>query len=103
MPLTVAKLIAEERPFTWHYLGEDVAVVYRPGVLTVAWDEQALPKALAQALVSIEVIGGDGAQIEPTEEVLEQTLPVPAMRHLAKAIYADASVDPTTAGTSGAT
>jgi len=83
-------------------MGEDVAVVYRPGVLTLAWDEQDVHVALAQTLVSLDVTGDDGRPIDLTPESLVAVLPVPIMRQLARALYADSTVDPTTAGTSDA-
>ena len=102
MGLTVAKLAAETRSFTWHYAGEDVPITYRPGVLTLAWDEQDVNVALAQALVSIDIVNGSGKPIKTDADTLIKTLTVPIMRTIARAIYADAGVDPTTAETSGA-
>lgn len=103
MGLTVAKLVAETRSFTWHYLGEDVPITYRPGVLTVAWNEQDVHLALADTLISIDITNGSGKPIKVDPETLRKTLPIPIMRKIASAIYNDAGVDPTTAGTSGGT
>ena len=97
MGLTVAKLAAETRSFTWRYAGEEVPITYRPGVLTLAWDEQDVHVALAQTLVSIDITNGKGKPIELDADTLVKTLPVPIMRTIARAIYADAGVDPTTA------
>lgn len=102
MGLTVAKLVAETRSFVWKYAGEDVPITYRPGVLTLAWDEQDVHVALAATLVSLDITNGSGKPIGLDAETLGKTLPVPIMRTIAKAIYTDAGVDPTTAGTSGA-
>ena len=100
MGLTVAKLAAETRSFVWKHLGEDVPITYRPGVLTLAWDEQDVNVALSQAIVSIDITNGSGKPIKTDPETLIKTLPVPIMRTIAKAIYTDAGVDPTTAETS---
>ena len=102
MGLTIAALVAQTRDFTWRFLDEDVAVTYRPGVLTLAWDTQDVNVALAETLVSLDVIGDDGKPIPLDADTLMHVLPVPVMRSLARAIYADASLDPTPAGTSGA-
>jgi len=103
MGLTVAKLTAETRSFTWHYLDEEVPVTYKPGVLTVTW-ANGLPvaQALAQALVSIDITNGDGKPIALDEDTLNATLTQPVMQKIAQAIYDDATVDPTTAETSDA-
>jgi hypothetical protein len=100
MGLTIARLAAETRTFTWKVLDEDVAVTYRPGVLTLAWDEQDVHVALAEALVSVDITNGKGKPIHTDAETLKQYLPVPFMRNLAKAIYQDSTLDPTTAETS---
>lgn len=100
MGLTVARLVAETRSFVWHYLGEEIAVTYHPGVLTLAWDSQDVHVALAQTLVELDVIGDDGKPIDLSAESLVTVLPVPVMRKLARAIYEDSTVDPTPAGTS---
>lgn len=102
MGLSVAKLVAETRSFTWHYLGEDVPITYRPGVLTLAWDEQDVHVALSQALVAIDITNGSGKPIKTDADTLLKTLTVPIMRTIAKAIYVDAGLDPTTAETSAA-
>lgn len=101
MPLSIAKLTAETRTFTWKVIGEDVPVTYRPGVLTLAWDEQDVHVALAETLVSLDVTNGTGKPIKLDAESLKKYLPVPFMRKLAKAIYQDSTLDPTTAETSG--
>lgn len=103
MGLTVAKLAAQERYFTWHYLGEDVLIRYKPGVLTLAWDEQDVHVALSQTLVSIDITNGAGKPIKTDADTLVKTLTVPTMRIIARAIYEDAGVGPTTAETSDAT
>jgi hypothetical protein len=103
MGLTVAKLASEERSFVWHYLGEDVPIRYRPGVLTLAWDEQDVHVALSETLISIDILNGSGKPIKTDAATLVKTLTVPIMRTIAKAIYEDAGVGPTKAGTSGAT
>lgn len=102
MGLTVAKLVAETRSFVWKYLGEDVPITYRPGVLTVAWNERDVHLALADTLISIDITNGSGKPIKVDAETLRKTLPIPIMRTIASAIYNDAGMDPTTAGTSGA-
>ena len=101
MGLTIARLAAETRSFTWKVLGEDVAVTYRPGVLTWEWDEQPTHEALAATLISIDITNGTGKPIGVTAASLRKHLPWPFMVRLAKAIYADSSLDPTTAETSG--
>jgi hypothetical protein len=100
MGLTIARLAAEERSFTWKYLDEDVPITYRPGVLTLAWDEQDVHVALSQALVSIDITNGNGKPIKTDAETLKALLPVATMRTIAKAIYQDSALDPTTAETS---
>jgi hypothetical protein len=102
MGLTIARLAAETRSFTWHYLGEEVPITYRPGVLTIAWDEQDVHVALAETLVSIDITNGKGKPIATDADSLRSYLPVPIMRTIAKAIYQDAGLDPTTAETSDA-
>ena len=103
MGLSIATLAAETRSFTWQTHGEDVAVTYRPGVLTLAWDAQDVHVALAQTLVSLDVTNEDGTPIGLDADSLVAVLPVPIMRKLAQAIYRDSTVDPTTAETSDAT
>lgn len=100
MGLTTARLAAETRSFTWRVLDEDVAVTYRPGVLTLAWDEQDVHVALAQTLVALDVTDDEGQPIGLDPESLKAVLPVPLMKRLARAIYLDSTVDPTTAETS---
>lgn len=100
MGLTIAKLVAEKRTFTWTYLGEDIPITYRPGVLTLAWDEQDVHVALSQTIVSIDITNGTGKPIKTDADTLVQYLPIPVMKAIAKAIYVDAGLDPTTAETS---
>jgi hypothetical protein len=97
MALTVARLAAETRSFVWKYMGEDVPITYKPGVLTLAWDDQDVHVALAETLVSIDIIDGKGKPIALDADTLVKTLTIPIMRTIAKAIYADAGLDPTTA------
>ena len=104
MGLTIAKLAAETRTFTWHYLGEDVQITYRPGVLTLAWaNGTPVQVALSEALVSIDILDAEGKPIATDVETLSATIPVPVMTKINQAIYDDAAVDPTTAETSAAT
>lgn len=101
MGISVANLASETRSFTWKVLGEDVAVTYRPGVITYAWDNGAVEDALAATLVSLDVTNGKGKPIGLDATSLKEHIAIPHMRQLAKAIYRDANVDPTTAETSG--
>lgn len=100
MSLTVAQLAAETRSFVWHYI-EDIAVTYRPGVLTLAWNALEVKDALAATLVALDVLDDKGEPIALDAATLGRTLPVPVMRKLAQAIYDDSALDPTPAGTSG--
>lgn len=100
MPLSIADLAAETKSFKWKVLGEDLAITYRPGVITYAWDTGAVEEALAQTLVSLDVTNGTGKPIKLDAKSLKEHLPIPFMRNLAKAIYKDANADPTTAETS---
>ena len=102
MSLTIAKLAAERRSFTWHYDGEDVAITYRPAVLTLHWIQEGGPyEAMASAIVTIDIIDGDGKPIALDVETLKATIPFPVCRKINQAIWEDASLDPTTAETSG--
>jgi hypothetical protein len=102
MPLTLERLVAGTRTFTWHFLGEDVEVTYRPGVLTYAWLFDGTPHdSLAAAAVSLDITGANGKPIKLDADSLRETLPVHVLRTINQAIWDDARVDPTTAETSG--
>src|SRR5512140_1132923 len=102
MGLTIAKLAAETRSFIWRYLDEDVAITYRPGVLTLAWaNGTPVQVALSQTLVSIDVLDEKGKPIATDVDTLSATIPVPVMTKINQAIHDDAGVDPTTPPDSG--
>ena len=101
MPLTIARLAAETRTFTWHFLGEDVGITYRPNVLTYDWLTTVPHVALAATIVSLDVIGANGKPIALDEDSLRTTLSMNVLREINQAIWDDSRVDPTTAETSG--
>ena len=103
MSMTVARLAAEKRTFTWHYLGEDVEITYRPGVLTLHWLTEGGPcEGLSAAVVAMDILDAEGKPIALDVETLKATIPFPLCRIINQAIWEDASLDPTTAETSGA-
>lgn len=102
MSLTVAKLAAERRSFTWHYDGEDVAITYRPSTLTFQMLESEIFDGLHAQLVTIDILDDEGKPIALDADALRSVLPLPVARAIVKAIWDDAGPDPTTAGASGA-
>lgn len=101
MSLTIAKLAAETRRIVWRTHGEEVAITYRPAALTQGWISKTAAEALAACVVSLDILGDDGKPIPLDAESLAATLSEPILKTINTEIWRDASVDPTTAGTSG--
>lgn len=117
MPLKLTDLRKATRSVTFSYAGEDVIVVYKPGLLTStlrlrmvygsgAYLETEKPRArevltgwgsyhvdLAALLVSWDVLGDDGKPCTPTAELLEQ-FPQAFINALVEALIDDQKVDP---------
>jgi len=117
MPLKLTELRKTTRTVTFSYSGEDVTVVYKPGLLTAtrrlrmlygsgAYLEMDRPQArdvltgwesyhtdLAALLVSWDVLGEDGKPCDPTAALLEQ-FPQSFINALVGALIDDQSVDP---------
>jgi hypothetical protein len=102
MSLTVAALAAETRSFVWKCLGEDVPITYKPGALTHSWLVDSPSAALAACIVTLDILNGNGKPIKLDTETLERTLSVHVLREINQAIWDDSAVDPTKAGSSGA-
>jgi hypothetical protein len=102
MGLTIARLAAETRTFTWKCLGEEVPITYKPSALTHAWLADFPNVALAACVISLDILNGNGKPIKLDAETLGQTLSVHILREINQAIWDDSAVDPTTAETSGA-
>ena len=126
MPLKLTDLRKATRAVTFSYAGEDVVVVYKPGLFTAerrlrmlygshAYMETDTPRArevlhgwgsyhadLAELLASWDVLGDDGKVCAPTAELLEQ-FPQSFINALVGALIDDQSVNPQTGKDSGAT
>ena len=126
MPLKLTDLRKATRSVTFSYAGEDVTVVYKPGLVTAtrrlhmlygsqAYMETDKPRArdvlagwgsyhadLAELLVSWDVLGEDGKACEPTAELLEQ-FEQKFINALVEALVDDQSVNPQTGKDSSVT
>jgi hypothetical protein len=119
MPLKLTELRKATRPVTFSYSGEDVTVVYKPGMFTAdlrlrmiygsnAYVEGDAPRArevltgwesyhadLAEVLVSWDVLGEDGKPCKPTAALLAQ-FPQSFINALVGALVNDQNVNPQT-------
>lgn len=127
MPLRLTDIQKTERAVTFTYAGEDVTVVYLPGLFTPVrrmqmvvgsqsyWDTDGTPKVsvlhsalreyhrdLAALLVRWDVLGEDGAPLGPSAELLAQ-FPQAFINALLDALIKDQAVDPQTGKASDAT
>lgn len=127
MAIKLTTLRNATRRVSFVYAGEDVDVVYKPGLMTSArrlrivlgtqayWESDTTPKAkemlagwesfhadLAEMLVSWDVLGEDGKPLAPTADLLEQ-FPQSFISALVEALIDDQRVDPPTGKDSGAT
>lgn len=126
MPLKLMELRKATRAVTFSYSGEDVTVVYKPGLFTAerrlrliygsnAYVDGDAPRArevlsgwesyhadLAEVLVSWDVLGDDGKPCKPTADLLEQ-FPQSFINALVGALVNDQNVNPQTGKDSSVT
>lgn len=106
MPLTLAALAAATRTVTFEYLGEQIHVTYRLAAQTIENEQADLQDRLAAQLVSWDVLDDDGKPY-PTDAESLKHFPAPIFllrvaQEITRDVWATMRVDPTPAGTSGA-
>lgn len=92
MPISLAELQSNLRTLVIDYDGEKVQVVYRPGILTPATNDdfakQSVVEQLETLLVSWDVLDDKGKPLPVTTDLLNQ-LPGRFLAHIAAEISGD--------------
>lgn len=99
MPLSVATLHRQERPFDFNHLGETLHLTYRPGRITAESDAWPMPKWITEVIASWDLQGQDGEHYPLVLAEVEK-LPDSFLVLLGKAVFADSRLDPSTSETS---
>lgn len=99
MPLNVATLQSQTREFDLPYLGEQLHVEYRPGLITPSGDALAMADWIPTVVTSWDLVGLDGTVVPLDPDAL-RALPDNFLRAVTEGVLRNSRLDPTTSGSS---